>query len=126
MNLWCRWLAGLVAGTVLWTMLAGLTAAQAAQEKVLATKSISAVYDRAEIGDYHHAVFKTAGSKEIDFWCTADMVKFLDRFKGKPVEITYQIVETHIPEAGGMQRIEVIKEARVGNQKFSELTGKKP
>jgi hypothetical protein len=122
-----RWrLACLGAGVVLCICLAGMTAADATQDKIIATKSVTAVYDRAEIGDYHHAVFKTGSGQEIDFWCTAAMVKFLDRFKGKAVEITYQIVETRIPEAGGVQRIEVIKEARVGAQKFSELSGKKP
>lgn len=93
--------------------------AQGPQDKVIATKSITASYVGAEIGDYNHAIFRTSDGKEIDFWCSGEMVEFLNKYKGKQINITYQITDTYIPEARGVQRIEVIKDAKVGNQSFS-------
>lgn len=93
--------------------------AQGPQDKVIATKSITASYVGAEIGDYNHAIFRASDGKEIDFWCSGEMIEFLNKYKGKQVEITYQITDTYIPEAGGVQRIEVIKDANAGNQSFS-------
>lgn len=100
--------------------------AQEPQDKVIATKSIIASYVGAEIGDYNHAIFRTSDGKEIDFWCSGEMVKFLNKYKGKQIDITYQIVDTHIREAGVVQRIEVIKDAKVENQSFSIWKKKKP
>ena len=93
--------------------------AQGPQDKVIATKSITASYVGAEIGDYNHAIFRTSDGKEIDFWCSGEMVEFLTRYKRKQINITYQVIDTYIPEARGVQRIEVIKDAKVGNQSFS-------
>jgi hypothetical protein len=93
--------------------------AQGPQDKVIATKSITASYVGAEIGDYNHAIFRTSDGKEIDFWCSGEMVEFLNMYKGKRVNITYQIADRYIPEARGVQRIEIIKDAKVGNKSFS-------
>jgi len=93
--------------------------AQEPQDKVIATKSIIASYVGAEIGDYNHAIFRTSDGKEIDFWCSGEMIEFLNKYKGKQIDITYQITDTYIPEARGVQRIEVIKDAKVENQSFS-------
>ena len=107
-------------------LLPAMPFAQEPQDKVIATKSIKASYVGAEIGDYHHAIFRTGDGKEIDFWCSGEMVEFLNKYKGKQIDITYQIVDTHIREAGGVQRIEVIKDAKVENQSFSAWKKKKP
>jgi hypothetical protein len=100
-------------------LLPAVSWAQEPQDKVIATKNILASYVGAEIGDYHHAIFRTADGKEIDFWCSGEMVEFLNKYKGKQINITYQIVDTYIREAGGVQRIEVMKDAKVENQSFS-------
>lgn len=100
-------------------LLPAMALAQGSQDKVIATKSTIASYVGAEIGDYNHAIFRTRDGKEIDFWCSGEMVEFLNKYKGKQVEITYQITDTYIPEARGVQRIEIIKDAKVGNQSFS-------
>jgi len=100
--------------------------AQEPQDKVIATKSIIASYVGAEIGDYNHAIFRTSDGKEVDFWCSGEMVEFLNKYKGKKIDITYQITDTYIPEARGVQRIEVIKDAKVDNQSFSTWKKKKP
>lgn len=100
--------------------------AQGPQDKVIATKSITASYVGAEIGDYNHAIFRTSDGKEIDFWCSGEMVEFLDPYKGKQFGITYQITDRYIPEASKVQRIEVIKDAKVGNHSFSAWKKKRP
>jgi hypothetical protein len=100
--------------------------AQEPQDKVIATKSIIASYVGAEIGDYNHAIFRTSDGKEIDFWCSGEMIEFLNKYKGKQINITYQITDTYIAEAGRRLRIEVIKDAQVENQSFSAWKKKKP
>jgi hypothetical protein len=100
-------------------LLPAMPFAQEPQDKVIATKSIIAAYVGAEIGDYNHAIFRTGDGKEIDFWCSGEMIEFLNKYKGKQIDITYQITDTYIPEARGVQRIEVMKDAKVGNQSFS-------
>jgi hypothetical protein len=107
-------------------LLPAMLLAQGPLDKVIATKSIIASYVGAEIGDYNHAIFRTADGKEIDFWCSGEMVEFLNKYKGKRIDITYQITDTYIPEARRVQRIEVMKDAKVENQSFSTWKKKKP
>jgi hypothetical protein len=75
-------------------LLPTMTCAQEPQDKVIATKSVTAFYVGAEIGDYNHAIFRTGDGKEIDFWCSGEMVEFLNKYKGKQIDITYQITDT--------------------------------
>jgi hypothetical protein len=107
-------------------LLPAMPLAQEPQDKVIATKSITASYVGAEIGDYNHAIFRTGDGKEIDFWCSGEMVEFLNKYKGKQIDITYQITDTYIPEARRVQRIEVMKDAKVENRSFSTWKNKKP
>ena len=108
------------------SLLPTMTCSQEPQDKVIATKSITASYVGAEIGDYNHAIFRTGDGKEIDFWCSGEMVEFLNKYKGKQIDITYQITDTYIPEARRVQRIEVMKDAKVENQSFSTWKKKNP
>lgn len=123
MNKWHIRLMAILKLALIFFLLPTMAFTQGPQDKVIATKNIIASYVGAEIGDYNHAIFRTRDGKEIDFWCSGDMIEFLNKYKGKQIEITYQITDTYIPEARGVQRIEVIKDAKVGNQSFS--TGKK-
>lgn len=119
MKKWHIRLIGILGLGLISFLLPAMVFAQGSQDKVIATKSIIASYVGAEIGDYNHAIFRTSDGKEIDFWCSGEMVEFLNTYKGKQINITYQITDTYIPEARGVQRIEVIKDAKVGNQSFS-------
>ena len=119
MKKWHIRLIGILGLGLISFLLPAMVFAQGPQDKVIATKSIIASYVGAEIGDYNHAIFRTIDGKEIDFWCSGEMIEFLNKYKRKQVEITYQITDTYIPEARGVQRIEVIKDAKVGNQSFS-------
>ena len=107
-------------------LLPAMPLAQEPQDKVIATKSVTAYYVGAEIGDYNHAIFRTSDGKEVDFWSSGEIVEFLNKYKGKKIDITYQITDTYIPEAGRVQRIEIIKDAKVENQSFSTWKKKKP
>ena len=110
---------GILGLVLIFFLLPTMAFAQGPQDKVIATKSITASYVGAEIGDYNHAIFRTSDGKEVDFWCSGEMVEFLNKYKGKQIDITYQVTDTYIPEAGRVQRIEVIKDAKVDNQSFS-------
>jgi len=119
MRNWSIRLTSILGAALILLLLPTMPCAQEPQDKVIATKSIIASYVGAEIGDYNHAIFRTSDGKEIDFWCSGEMIEFLNKYKGKQIDITYQITDTYIPEARGVQRIEVIKDAKVENQSFS-------
>ena len=91
-----------------------------ASEKVISTKKITATYLKSEIGDYNHAIFLSKSGKEIDFWCSAKMIDFLDLHKGKEMNITYKVKDVFIPEAKNMMRIEVIDNVKVGEIEFKD------
>jgi hypothetical protein len=117
---------GILGFVVILSLFPAMPFAQGPPDKVIATKNIKASYVGAEIGDYNHAIFRTGDGKEIDFWCSGEMVEFLDPYKGKQFGITYQITDRYIPEASKVQRIEVIKDAKVGNHSFSAWKKKRP
>jgi hypothetical protein len=91
-----------------------------AREKAGAARKTTATYLKSEIGDYNHAVFLDNSGQEISFWCSAKMIDFLDRHKGKKVEITYTVKEVFIPEANRKMPIEVIDKVKVGGNEFKE------
>lgn len=126
MSIWHIRLTSILGLLLILFLLPAMPSAQEPHDKVIATKSIIAAYVGAEIGDYNHAIFRTGDGKEVDFWCSGEMIEFLNKYKGKQIDITYQITDTYIPEARGVQRIEVIKDARVGNQSFSTWKKQKP
>jgi hypothetical protein len=126
MSIWHIRLTSTLGLLLILFLLPAMPSAQEPQDKVIATKSITASYVGAEIGDYNHAIFRTSDGKEVDFWCSGEMIEFLNKYKGKQIDITYQITDTYIPEARGVQRIEVIKDAKVENQSFSTWKKKKP
>lgn len=90
------------------------------REKAGATKKITATYINSEIGDYNHAIFLDNSSQEISFWCSAKMIEFLERHKGKNMDITYTIKEVFIPEAKQKMPIEVIDKVKVGGVEFRD------
>lgn len=82
---------------------------------VKATKWLRATPISFEVGDYLHAVVKDSRRQERSFFIGAPGVEyFLALHKGKSLVITYQIVSSYIPEAGGRQEIERIKSAKYG------------
>ena len=89
-------------------------------DKVIATRKVTGVYLRHDIGDYCHTDFRTQEGQEMSFWTPCAMIYFFKAFKGKPVQLTYQVVDRYIPEARRVQRIEVVVDAKAGSLSFKE------
>lgn len=47
------------------------------------------------------------------------MEYFLALHKGEPLQLTYQVVDAHIPEAGGTQRIEQLSAVTTGSLTYA-------
>jgi hypothetical protein len=90
-------------------------------DKVKATKTVKGRFKGFQMGDYMHVVITKQNGKEDSFFLNQSegLQYFLVAHKDKPLVFTYQVVETHIPEAGGMQAITRLVGARSG-----ELTDK--
>jgi hypothetical protein len=84
-------------------------------DKVLKTLRLKGSFSKFEVGDYTHVVIKKNDGKETSFWLGSNgevLMKFLVAHKGKPLSLTYQVVKSYIPEAGGYQTIERLIDAR--------------
>lgn len=85
------------------------------RDKVIATKIIKGKLKGFEVGDYTHAVITLDNGKEESFFIgTFGLDYFLAQHKDEPLVLTYQIVDSYIPEAGGVQRIDRLSSARAG------------
>jgi hypothetical protein len=91
-----------------------------AGEKSGPAKEITATYVKSEIGDYNHAIFLNKSGEELSFWCSAKMIDFLERHKGKEMAVTYSIKEVFIPEANKKMPIEILEKVRVGGFEFKD------
>jgi hypothetical protein len=97
----------------------GLLPTMAAQnrDRVIATRTVKGTLKGFEVGDYTHAVIKLQNGKEESYYIGGTGVDyFLALHKGEPMVITYQIVDSYIPEAGGKMKIERISAARAGTE----------
>ncbi len=91
-----------------------------AKGKAIAAKEITATYIKSEIGDYNHGIFLDASGKEISFWCSSQMIDFLEQHRGKKMDITYDIKNVFIPEAKKKLRIEVITKVKFEKVEFKD------
>lgn len=85
-------------------------------DKIKATKTVTGSFKGFEVGDYVHAVIiKSNGQEDSFFLGHAESLQyFLVTHKGQPLTITYQVVDSYIEEAGGVQRIDRISAVRAG------------
>ena len=84
-------------------------------DKVRAVKTTQGTLTNFEMGDYLHANFKTTAGKRLSlFVMKPGMEYFLAAHKGKRLTLKYEIVDTHIPEAGGVMKIERLASASAG------------
>jgi hypothetical protein len=86
-------------------------------DKVKATKSIKGQFVGFEVGDYMHAVIKKENGEQDSFFIgqSEGIPYFLVTHKDQPLEITYQVVDSYIEEAGGYQTIERIVSVKAGD-----------
>lgn len=90
------------------------------RDKVIATRSATGTLKGFEVGDYVHAVIKLANGKENSYFIGAQGLDyFLALHKNQPLVLTYQIVDSYIPEAGGTERIERLSGARAGKLTYA-------
>ena len=90
------------------------------RDKVIATKSVTGTLKGFEVGDYQHAVITlTNGKEESYFIGGVGLPYFLALHKDEPLVLTYQVVDSYIPEAGGTERIERLSGARAGKLTYA-------
>src|SRR5450830_1236356 len=73
-----------------------------------------------QFGDYLHATFREKNGKERSFFIqTQGIDYFLAQYRGRNVQITYEVVDQFVPEAGERIQLERIVDAQVGSQRYS-------
>ena len=91
-----------------------------APETVRETKTLTGTFVGFEAGDYLHAVIRQTDGKTASFFLDRGMELFLVDHKNQPLELIYQVVDTNIPEAGGVTTIERLSAIRAGDQTFAD------
>ena len=91
-----------------------------APETIRETKSLTGEFIGFEAGDYLHAVIRQADGNTSSFFLERGMELFLVDHRNQPLELTYQVVDTDIPEAGGITTIERLSAIRAGDQTFAD------
>jgi hypothetical protein len=94
--------------------------ARPAPETVRETKSLQGTFVGFEAGDYLHAVIREPDGKTESFFLERGMEIFLVDHKDQPLELAYQVVDTDIPEAGGIMTIERLSSIRAGDATFAD------
>jgi hypothetical protein len=93
---------------------------QRKRDKVIATRSATGTLKGFEVGDYQHAVINLANGEEKSFFIgEVGLPYFLALNKNATLTLTYQVVDSYIEEAGGVQRIERLSGARAGKQTYA-------
>lgn len=82
---------------------------------VKSTHTLKAKLIGFEVGDYVHAIFKDSKGEERTMYIgSAGVDYFMALHANKPLVITYQVVSTYIPEAGGREVVDRVKSAKFG------------
>ena len=95
-------------------------AEQPSPETVQETKSLTGEFTGFEAGDYLHATIRQPDGSTRSFFLERGMELFLVDHQNQPLEMTYQVVDTEIPEAGGIATIERLSAIRAGDQTFAD------
>jgi hypothetical protein len=112
--------ASATASSVGVTRRAKTLSAQQHRDKVISTRTVKGSLKGFEVGDYVHAVIKLQNGKEDSYFIgSPGLDYFLALHKGEPLTLTYQVVDSYIEEAGGVQRIERLSGARAGRLTYA-------
>ena len=107
------------------TILCGLLCATASAQRrkpdrIRETKTITASLVGFEAGDYLHAIVKRSNGERLSFFLMKPGIQyFLLLRKDEPLELTYQVVDTYIPEAGDMETIKRLIAAKASGQTYA-------
>jgi hypothetical protein len=86
-----------------------------AEEKVLKTETVEAVFTGWEMGDYVWANLDVKGRETTGAWVgPTPLEHFLEAHKGKPLTVRIDTVKAAVPEAGGEMEVAKIADARLG------------
>ena len=87
-------------------------------DKVKSTHTQRGSFLEFEMGDYLHAEFRKSNGKRVSFFMgeNESLRYFLAAHRGKRIYLTYQVVETFIPESGGVETIQRLVAATSGNE----------
>lgn len=94
--------------------------AEQTPETIRETKTLTGEFIGFEAGDYLHAVIRQPDGKTTSFFLDRGMEIFLVDHKNQPLELTYQVIDTYVPEAGGVMTIERLSAIRAGDQTFAD------
>ncbi len=99
----------------------GTTSAQRKRpDRVRETKTITGSFVGFEAGDYLHAIVKRSNGERLSFFLMKPGIEyFLVLRKDEPLELTYQVVDTYIPEAGDMETIKRLIAAKASGQTYT-------
>jgi hypothetical protein len=108
-------LVGILIG---WAVLPAAGAAPP-RDRVKATRSLTGRFLYFEVADYTHAVIRGPAGKKVSFFLRPGMDYFLALHPAEPLRLTYQVVESFIPEADSTVTIERLSEIRAGRAVYS-------
>ena len=90
-------------------------------DKIKATRIVKGYFIGFEVGDYLHALIKTSDGKDMSFFVNqSGMQYFLALHKDQPMEFTYQVVDTYLPEPDDIETIKRLVAAKVGGETYSK------
>ena len=98
-----------------------LAQAKRPADKVRAVRTTRGTLMNFEMGDYLHANFRTTARNPLNlFVMKPGLEYFLAVHKGKSMTLKYEIVDTYIPEADGVMKIERLASAKVGTVTYED------
>ena len=91
------------------------------KDRVKSVKTVTGTLVGFEIGDYQHVTIRTLNGKRLSFFIAKPGLDyFLAVNKSQRAILTYQVVDSFVPENGGVMTLERLVSAKVGNQSFEE------
>lgn len=87
-------------------------------DKIIATRTLNGSFVGFEMGDYLHAEIRKSNGKPLSFFIggSESLPYFLAANKDKQLLLTYQVLDSYIPEAGAIARMERLVAAKSGNE----------
>ena len=90
------------------------------EERIVLVAKSQGEFIGFQFGDYLHATFREKNGKERSFFIqTQGIDYFLVQYRGRNVQVTYEVVDQFVPEAGERIQLERIVDAQVGTQRYS-------
>ena len=111
----------LIVIVALLTVLCGTALGQRKKpDRVRETQTITASFVGFEVGDYLHAIVRRPNGARVSFFLKPPGIEyFLVLRKDEPLTLTYQVVDTYIPEVGDTETIKRLIAAKASGQTYA-------